>query len=44
MYDYNTCKTNLETAIGVPMQFPTKVVVDPKVAESEKAMNTKAAK
>lgn len=37
MYDYNTCKTNLETAIGVPMQFPTKVVVDPKVAEAEKA-------
>ena len=44
MYDYNTCKTNLETAIGVPMQFPTKVVVDPKVAEAEKAVNTKAAK
>ena len=44
MYDYNTCKTNLETAIGVPMQFPTKVVVDSKVAEAEKAVNTKAAK
>ena len=44
MYDYNTCKTNLETAIGVPMQFPAKVVVDPKVAEAEKAVNTKAAK
>ena len=44
MYDYNTCKTNLETAIGVPMQFPTKVVVNPKVAEAEKAVNTKAAK
>ncbi|MGM9583165.1 MAG: TolC family protein [Phascolarctobacterium sp.] len=44
MYDYNTCKTNLETAIGVPMQFPTKVVVDPKFAEAEKAVNTKAAK
>ncbi len=44
MYDYNTCKTNLETAIGVPMQFPTKVVVDSKVAEAEKAVNTKTAK
>ena len=44
MYDYNTCKTNLETAIGVPMQFPTKIVVDPKVAEAEKAVNEKAAK
>ena len=44
MYDYNTCKTNLETAIGVPMQFPAKVVVDPKVDEAEKAVNTKAAK
>ena len=41
MYDYNTCKTNLETAIGVPMQFPTKVVVEPKVAEAEKAVNSK---
>lgn len=44
MYDYNTCKTNLETAIGVPMQFPTKVVVEPKVAEAEKAINAKEAK
>ncbi|MGM9530126.1 MAG: TolC family protein [Phascolarctobacterium sp.] len=44
MYDYNTCKTNLETAIGVPMQFPTKVVVDPKVAAAEKAVNAKEAK
>ena len=44
MYDYNTCKTNLETAIGVPMQFPTKVVVDPKVAEAEKTVNNKEAK
>ena len=44
MYDYNTCKTNLETAIGVPMQFPTKVVVEPKVAEAEKAVNAKEAK
>lgn len=44
MYDYNTCKTNLETAIGVPMQFPTKIVVDPKVAEAEKAVNAKEAK
>ena len=43
MYDYNTCKTNLETAIGVPMQFPTKIVVDPKVAEAENAVNEKAA-
>lgn len=44
MYDYNTCKTNLETAIGVPMQFPAKVVVDSKVAEAEKDVNTKTAK
>lgn len=44
MYDYNTCKTNLETAIGVPMQFPTKVVVETKVAEAEKAVNAKEAK
>lgn len=44
MYDYNTCKTNLETAIGVPMQFPTRIVVDPKVAEAEKAVNGKEAK
>ena len=44
MYDYNTCKTNLETAIGVPMQFPTKVVVEPKVAEAEKAVNSKETK
>lgn len=44
MYDYNTCKTNLETAIGVPMQFPTRIVVDPKVAEAEKAVNAKEAK
>ena len=41
MYDYNTCKTNLETAIGVPMQFPTKIVVDPKVAAAEEAVNDK---
>lgn len=44
MYDYNTCKTDLETAIGVPMHFPTKVVVDPKVIEAEKAANDKAGK
>lgn len=44
MYDYNTCKINLETAIGVPMQFPTKVVVEPKVAEAEKAVNSKETK
>ena len=44
MYDYNTCKTNLETAIGVPMQFPTKIVVDPKVAAAEEAVNDKDTK
>lgn len=44
MYDYNTCKTNLETAIGVPMKFPTKIVVDPKVAAAEKAVNEKESK
>lgn len=28
LYDYNTSKTDLETAIGVPMAFPTKVTVE----------------
>ncbi len=41
LYDYNTCKTDLETAIGVPMQFPAKIVVDPKLAEAEEAANKK---
>lgn len=41
LYDYNTCKTDLETAIGVPMQFPAKIVVDPRVAEAEEAANSK---
>lgn len=44
LYDYNTCKTDLETAIGVPMQFPTKVTVEPQVAAAEKAVNDKADK
>lgn len=35
LYDYNTSKTDLETSIGVPMQFPTKVTVAPK-AEAAK--------
>lgn len=30
LYDYNTDKVDLETAIGVPMEFPTKVTVDKK--------------
>lgn len=41
LYDYNTCKTDLETAIGLPMQFPAKIVVDPKLAEAEEAANKK---
>lgn len=41
LYDYNTCKTDLETAIGVPMQFPSKIVVDPRVTEAEEAVNSK---
>ncbi len=28
LYDYNTSKANLETSIGVPMAFPTKVTVE----------------
>lgn len=41
-YDYQTSKTNLETAIGVPMQVPVKVTVAPAAekaaaAEAEKA-------
>ena len=44
LYDYNTCKTDLETAIGVPMQFPTKVVVEPKLADAAKTVNEKTAK
>ena len=42
LYDYKTCMTDLETAIGVPMQFPTAVTVEPKLAEAEKAVNEKA--
>lgn len=30
VYDYNISKTNLETAIGVPMQFPHEVKVEKK--------------
>lgn len=38
LYDYNTSKTALETAIGVPMAFPTKVNVEPVEEENtEKA-------
>lgn len=41
-YDYQTSRTNLETAIGVPMQVPVKVTVAPAAekaaaAEAEKA-------
>lgn len=41
-YDYQTSKTNLETAIGVPMQVPVRVTVAPAAegaaaAEAEKA-------
>lgn len=36
MYDYNTSKTNLKTAIGEPMTFPTKITV-----EAQKTAETK---
>lgn len=40
MYDYNTSKVTLEQAMGVPMQFPTKVTVEAaKLQEAEKATN-----
>ena len=39
MYDYNTSKTTLESAMGVPMHFPAKVTVEgKKLAEAEKAV------
>lgn len=37
LYDYNTSKTDLETAIGVPMAFPTKVTVEAPKAEAVQA-------
>lgn len=37
LYDYNTSKTDLETAIGVPMAFPTKISVEaPQAAQADK--------
>lgn len=41
LYDYNTSKTDLETAIGVPMAFPTKVTVEAPKAKA--AVDAKAA-
>lgn len=35
LYDYNTCKTDLQTAIGEPMLWPTKVTVEPAVKAAE---------
>ena len=42
LYDYNTSRTSLETAIGVPMQFPAKVTVDGQAA-AETAAASEAA-
>lgn len=42
MYDYNTSKTELENAMGVPMAFPTKVTVEPQqeaLAKAEAEVN-----
>lgn len=42
MYDYNTSKTDLENAMGVPMMFPTKVTVEPQkeaLAKAEAEVN-----
>ncbi len=37
LYDYNTSKTNLKTAIGEPMTFPVKVAVEPVKKAEEQA-------
>lgn len=45
MYDYNTSKTDLENAMGVPMMFPTKVTVEPQkeaLAKAEAEVNKTA--
>ena len=45
MYDYNTSKTDLENAMGVPMVFPTKVTVEPQkeaLAKAEAEVNKTA--
>lgn len=45
MYDYNTSKTELENAMGVPMVFPTKVTVEPQkeaLAKAEAEVNKTA--
>lgn len=47
MYDYNTSKTALENAMGVPMMFPTKVTVEPEkeaLAKAEAEVNNVAEK
>lgn len=47
MYDYNTSKTALENAMGVPMMFPTKVTVEPQkeaLAKAEAEVNNAAEK
>lgn len=41
LYDYNTSKTDLETAIGVPMAFPTKVTVE--APQAQVTVDAKAA-
>lgn len=45
MYDYNTSKTDLENAMGVPVVFPTKVTVEPQkeaLAKAEAEVNKTA--
>lgn len=37
LYDYNTSKTDLKTAIGEPMTFPVKVTVEPEKKAEEAA-------
>ncbi len=46
LYNYNTYKTDLETSIGVPMYFPTKITVEPAAAAVtvEPAAKTAASK
>lgn len=39
VYDYNTSKTNLETAIGVPMEFPREVTVEPAIEKANAELN-----
>lgn len=42
LYDYKTSMTDLETSIGVPMQFPARVTVEPAAAAETAAAETAA--